>query len=156
MSKNERINVMISFWKLNQNVLVSFSNLSCWEQIVSIWSRICYPGPNKNDLFRWGSFKFQEQTLLVSFLLDVGTFVERLFLYCFDYQGYGALKNEMVRGKSEQGTDRTQWLYLRERGFSGGHVFPLRFPSPALVAQDPKIRSRLLFDSCVYCSFTKR
>jgi hypothetical protein len=51
-------------------------------------------------------------------------------------------------GKCEQGMDRTQCLYLGERGFSGGHVFPLRFPSPALVAQDPDTRSRLQFDSC--------
>jgi hypothetical protein len=36
--KNERKNVLISFWKRNQNVLVSFPNLSWWEQIVSIFS----------------------------------------------------------------------------------------------------------------------
>jgi hypothetical protein len=28
--KNERTNVLILFWKRNQNVLVSFRNLSCW------------------------------------------------------------------------------------------------------------------------------
>jgi hypothetical protein len=50
--KNERTNVLILFWKRNQNVLVSFRNLSCWEQIISIWSRICSPWPNRNDLFR--------------------------------------------------------------------------------------------------------
>jgi hypothetical protein len=38
--KNERTNVMISFWKRNETVLVSFPNLSCWEKIVSIWSRV--------------------------------------------------------------------------------------------------------------------
>ncbi len=71
----------------NQNVLVSFPNLSCWEQIVSIWSRICSPGPNRHDLFRWGRFGNENSDILVSFLLEVGllwnvcvTFV----LYCFD------------------------------------------------------------------------
>ncbi len=54
--KNKRTNVAISFWKWNQNILVSFPNLYCWEQIVSIWSRICSPGPNRDDLFRRGRF----------------------------------------------------------------------------------------------------
>ncbi len=40
------------FWNKNQNVLVSFPNLSYWKQLVSIWSRICSPGPNRNDLFQ--------------------------------------------------------------------------------------------------------
>ncbi len=70
--KNERTNVPISFWKQNQNVLVSFPNLSCWEQIVSIWSRICSPGPNRNDLFRWSRFGNELTDVLVSFLLNVG------------------------------------------------------------------------------------
>ncbi len=52
--KNERTNGPISFQKRNQNVLVLFPNLSCWEQIVSIWSRICSPGQSRNKLFRWG------------------------------------------------------------------------------------------------------
>jgi hypothetical protein len=50
--KNERTNGPISFQKQNQNVLVSFPNLSCLEQIVSIWSRICSSGQSSNKLFR--------------------------------------------------------------------------------------------------------
>jgi hypothetical protein len=38
--KNKRTNVPISFWKQNQNVLVSFPNFSCWEQIVLIKSTL--------------------------------------------------------------------------------------------------------------------
>jgi hypothetical protein len=75
--KNERTNVPISFWKRDQSVLVSFPNLSCWEQIVSIWSRICSRGPNRHNLFRWGRFGNENSDILVSFLLAVGTFVER-------------------------------------------------------------------------------
>ncbi len=52
MSKTKRTNVPISFRKRNQNVLVSFPNLSYWKPIVLIWSRIWSPGPNRNELFR--------------------------------------------------------------------------------------------------------
>ncbi len=78
--KNERTNFPISFWKRNQNVLVWFPNLCCWEKIVSIWSRLCSPGPNRHDLFWWGRFRNENSDILASFLSDAGTFV----LYCFD------------------------------------------------------------------------
>jgi hypothetical protein len=50
--KNERTNVPILFLERNQNILVSFPSLSYGKQIVSIWSKICSPRPNRNDLFR--------------------------------------------------------------------------------------------------------
>ncbi len=53
---NERRNVLISFWKRNQNVLESFPNMSRREQVVLILTRICSPGLNRNVLFRWGRF----------------------------------------------------------------------------------------------------
>jgi hypothetical protein len=55
--KNRRRNVPISFWKRNQNVLELFPNLSCWEQIVLIFTRICSPELNRNVLFLWGRFE---------------------------------------------------------------------------------------------------
>ncbi len=37
------------FWyNFGNKCLVSFSNLSCWEQIVSNWSRNCCPWQNRN------------------------------------------------------------------------------------------------------------
>ncbi len=63
--------------------IVLETNLSCWEQIDPIWSRIFSPGPYINFLFRWGR-SGTNSDVLVSFLLDVRMFVERLFLYCFD------------------------------------------------------------------------
>ncbi len=81
--KNERKNVPISFWKRNQNVLVSFPYFSCWELIVSFWSRICSPEQIKMCSFDGADSRINSD-VLVSFLLAVGTFVERLLLYCFD------------------------------------------------------------------------
>ncbi len=40
----------------SKHVLVSFPKFSYWKQIVSIWSRICYPGPNRKALFSWDKF----------------------------------------------------------------------------------------------------
>ncbi len=65
----------------NQNVLVSFPNLSYWKQIVSIWSRICSPGPNRNVSFDKTN-SGTNSNVLVSFRLDIGTFVERLWNIC--------------------------------------------------------------------------
>jgi hypothetical protein len=62
--QNERTNVPISFRKRNQN-------------IVSIWSRICSPGPNRNETNSGTNSK-----VLITFLLDIGTFVERLSSVC--------------------------------------------------------------------------
>ncbi len=90
--KNERTNVLISFWKRNQNILVSFPNLSCWEQIASIWSRICSPGPNRNDLFRAQTQPFWFHSFRCQKVC--GTCVERLFLYCFDITDQQIYKGE--------------------------------------------------------------
>ncbi len=51
--KNERKNVPISFW--NETKTFWYRSRICLivkKQIVLIWSRICSPHPNKNDLFR--------------------------------------------------------------------------------------------------------
>jgi hypothetical protein len=79
--KNGRTYVPISFWKRNQNVLGSFPNLSCWEQIVSIWSRICSLYQIEMCSFD-GADSGTNSDVLVSFMLDVGTFVECLLNIC--------------------------------------------------------------------------
>jgi hypothetical protein len=56
MSKSKGQTFRYRFWKRNQNVLVSFLNLSYWKQIVLIWSRIWFPGQYRNDLFRGDKF----------------------------------------------------------------------------------------------------
>ncbi len=78
--KNGSAIVPISFWKRKQNIFVSFPNFYYRKQIVSIWSRICSPGPIRNDLFR--RIRERTQSVFVSCLLDIGTFVERLWNVC--------------------------------------------------------------------------
>jgi hypothetical protein len=89
--KNERTNVPISFWKRNQNVLVSF-------RICLVENKLFRFGPesallNQIEMISFdGADSRTNSDVMVSFLLDVGTFVERdvgtfverLFLYCFD------------------------------------------------------------------------
>ncbi len=78
------------------NVLVSFPNSSCWEHIVSLWSRICSPGTYRNDLFRWGRFGNELrhygfipvrcrnvcETFVERMWTICGTFVERMWNVC--------------------------------------------------------------------------
>jgi hypothetical protein len=78
--------VPISFWKRNQNVLVSFLNLSCWEQIRSGLKSALLDQIELCSFDRADSGTNSD--ILVSFLLDVGMFMEcglfaeRLLLYC--------------------------------------------------------------------------
>jgi hypothetical protein len=62
--KNERTNVPISF--LRFGIVPKFVFL---KTDVSIWSSICSPGQNLGT----------NSNVLVSFLLDIGTFLERLW-----------------------------------------------------------------------------
>ncbi len=50
------------------------------------WSRICYPGPIRNYLFLRHIRERTQTFWLHSY--NIGTFVERLFLYCFDITYY--------------------------------------------------------------------
>jgi hypothetical protein len=53
------------------------------RQIVSIWSKIGCPRLIEMCSFD-GADSGTNSDVLVSFLLDVGTFVERMLLYCLD------------------------------------------------------------------------
>jgi hypothetical protein len=59
-----------TFWYRSRICLVE-------NRLLRFCSRVCSPGPNRNDLFRCGRFGY-ELRHYGSFLLDVGTFVERL------------------------------------------------------------------------------
>jgi hypothetical protein len=76
-TKGQRSDIVL---ERNQNVLVSFPNVSYLKQIVSIWSRIYSPGPNRNDLFLTNSG--MNSNVLVAFRLEIGTFVEILWNVC--------------------------------------------------------------------------
>jgi hypothetical protein len=75
MSKTKGQKAPISFWKQNQNVVVPLPNLSLL----------------KTDFFDLVQNLVSNSDVLVSFLLEIGMFVERcgtfvepFFLYCFD------------------------------------------------------------------------
>ncbi len=81
-TKGQRSDIVL---ERNQNVLVSFPNVSYWKQIVSIWSRIYSPGPNRNDLFLIRQIREWTQTfwfIPIRFQNVCGTFVERLWNVC--------------------------------------------------------------------------
>ncbi len=120
--KNGRRNVPVSFWKRNQNVLESFPNLSCWEQIVLIWTRICSPELNRKVIFRWADLG-KNSDVLVSFPVRCrnvcGTFVERLLLYCLTLLISGIICNQslsQIQRESKRETQRSfdQLTYLSE------------------------------------------
>jgi hypothetical protein len=81
--KNGRTNIPISIWKRNQNFWYS-SQISLVENILFQFcpesallgkiERITFDKTNRE----------RKQWFFVSFLLDIGTFVERLLLYCFE------------------------------------------------------------------------
>ncbi len=78
MSKTKGQTFRYHLGKLNQNVVVSFPNLSTWKQTVAIWSEM---------IFSVGQIRERAQTLWfipVRCRNVCGTFVEHLFLYCFD------------------------------------------------------------------------
>ncbi len=82
--RNVKNEVPILSWKRHQNVLVSFPNLSWWEQIFSLWSRI-WSGTYRNDLFRWGRFGNELRHygfIPVRCRNFCGTYVERLWNVC--------------------------------------------------------------------------
>jgi hypothetical protein len=81
MSKTEgkRSDILL---ETKPKLLVSFPNFSCWKQIDSILSRICSPGQNRKDHLRKEKIRKELNGFFVSFLIDIGTFVERLWNVC--------------------------------------------------------------------------
>ncbi len=138
--KNERANVRISFWKRNQNVLVAFPNLSFYNKLFQF-------GPESAPLYQKEMISFNETNsgtnskVLVSFLLDIGTFVECLWNVCsftvltllyslavltFGYYYHPQLWHELPHlslGLSFLGISGTVYLFFLKYFFGGFFIF---------------------------------